>query len=148
MIVIAYVFPKLQTVKDFLNPISWKRHVRASVDSQHVNGCQTLVKSAWENFYHNFWPLWGEMICKMPPLLNIEILRMFVNTLTVDHKYPVQYCENLHFPIQIQLVVKWKTFSEFFVPFMESSSNFKRFRKKDDRNSWCVSEITDCERLG
>ena len=32
------------------------------------------------------------MICKLPPLLKSEILEVFVNTLTVDDKYPVQDC--------------------------------------------------------
>ena len=39
----------------------------------------------------------------MPPLLNFEILGLFVNTLTADNKYPVLDCENLQFPIQKQL---------------------------------------------
>ena len=49
--------------------------------------------------------------------------------------YPVQGCENLQLPIQMQLSEKQKTFSEFFVPFLESSSNFKHFEKKVDCHS-------------
>ena len=103
MIVIAYVFPKFQAAKDLLKPLSWKPRVGASLDSQHVNGCQTLVKSTWEHFYHIFLPLWGEMIWKMSPLLKLEILRVFLNRLTADEEYPVWNCEILHFPIQMQL---------------------------------------------
>ena len=103
MIVIAYVFPKFQAAKDLLKPLSWKCRFGASLDSQHVNGCQTLVKSTWEHFYHIFWPLLGEMIWKMSPLLKLEILRVFLNTLTADEEYPVRNCEILHFPIQMQL---------------------------------------------
>ena len=77
-----------------------------------------------------------------------EILGVFVNTLTADGKYPVQGCENLQLPIQMQLSEKRKTFSEFFVPFLESTSNFKHFEKKDDRHTYFISEITECERLG
>ena len=84
----------------------------------------------------------------MSPLVLGEILGVFVNTLTADGKYPVQGCENLQLPIQMQLSEKRKTFSEFFVPFLESTSNFKHFEKKDDRHSYFISEITDCERLG
>ena len=84
----------------------------------------------------------------MSPLVTDEILGVFVNTLTADGKYPVQGCENLQLPIQMQLSEKRKTFSEFFVPFLESTSNFKHFEKKDDRHSYFISEITDCERLG
>ena len=55
---------------------------------------------------------------------------MFVNTLNADGKCPVQYCENLQLPIQTQLSEKQKTFSEFFFPFLESTSNFKHLRTK------------------
>ena len=71
----------------------------------------------------------------MSPLVLGEILGVFVNTLTADGKYPVQGCENLQLPIQMQLSEKRKTFSEFFVPFLESTSNFKYFEKTDDRHT-------------
>ena len=63
----------------------------------------------------------------MSPLVLGEILGVFVNTLTDDAKYPVQVCENLQLPIQMQLSEKRKSFFEFFVPFLESTSNFKHF---------------------
>ena len=43
------------------------------------------------------------MIRKISPLLKFEILGVFVNILTAEDKYPVQDCENLQFPIQMQL---------------------------------------------
>ena len=43
------------------------------------------------------------MIWKIYRLLKFDILGLFVSTLTVDDKYPVQDCENLRFPIQRQL---------------------------------------------
>ena len=64
-----------------------------------------------------------------------EILGVFFNTLTADDKYPVQGCENLQLPIQMQLSEKRKRFSEFFVPFLESTSKFKHFEKKLDCHS-------------
>ena len=57
----------------------------------------------------------------MSPLVLGEILGIFVNTLTADGKYPVPCSENLQLPIQMQLSEKQKTFSEFFVPFLEST---------------------------
>ena len=68
----------------------------------------------------------------MSPLAIGEILVVFVNTLTADGKYPVQYCHNLQLPIQMQLSDNGKTFFEFFLPFLESTSNFKDLQKKDD----------------
>ena len=43
------------------------------------------------------------MIWKTSPLLKFQMIGVFVNTLTPDYKYPVQDCENLLFPIQMQL---------------------------------------------
>ena len=39
----------------------------------------------------------------MSPLVLGETLGVFVNTLTSDGMYPVQYCQNLQLPIQMQL---------------------------------------------
>ena len=61
----------------------------------------------------------------MSPLVLGEFLAVFANTLTADGKYPVQDCENLQLPIQIELSQKRKSFSQFFVPFLESTSNSK-----------------------
>ena len=71
----------------------------------------------------------------MSPLVLGEMLGMFLNILTDDGMYPVQGCENLQLPIQMQLSDKQNNFSQFFVPFLESTSNFKHFEKKDDCHS-------------
>ena len=42
---------------------------------------------------------------------------------------------------------KTKIFLDFFVPFLESISNFKHFEKKDDRHSYFILGITECERV-
>ena len=83
----------------------------------------------------------------MCPLVLGEIVGVFFNTLTDDDKYPVQDCKNLPLPIQMQLSSKRKTLFQFFVPFLGSESSFKRFERKDDRHSQCISEITGCENL-
>ena len=57
----------------------------------------------------------------MSPLVLGEVLVMFVHRLTADGKYPVQDCENMQLPIQTQLSQKRKTFSQFSVPFLEST---------------------------
>ena len=90
-----------------------------------------FVKSSWEHFSHVFSSPWGEMICKISPWLKFEIIGLFVNTWTADYKYPVTDCENLPFPIQIQLSSKQNNFSRFFIPFMESPSNFEHYQKKE-----------------
>ena len=71
----------------------------------------------------------------MSSLVLGEILGVFVNTLTADGNYLVPDCENFQLPIEMQLSEKRKTFSQFFVPVLESTSIFKHFEKKDDRHS-------------
>ena len=67
----------------------------------------------------------------MSPLVLREILGVFVYTLTGDGKYPVQDCQNFPVAIQMQASEKRKSLSQFFFPFLESTSNFKHFEKKD-----------------
>ena len=68
--------------------------------------------------------------------------------MTANDKYPVQDCEILTSPIQIELSLKSKTFIDSLVQYLESTSNFKHLEKKDDRQSYFFSEIRDNERLG
>ena len=135
MIVIANVFPKLQTVKNLFRILSKRGPFRACFDSQHVKPSQRLAKSPWERLDNPFTSFSGKLISKMSPLVLGEILGVFLNTLTDDAKHPVQDCENLQLPIQMQLSEKRKTFSELFVPYLESTSNFNLFQRKDDRHS-------------
>ena len=72
---------------------------------------------------------------------------MFWNTLTANDKYPVQEYVNFSSPIQMELSLKATVFSDSFVPSLEFTSDFKDFEKKDDRHSFFISEITDCERF-
>ena len=48
-------------------------------------------------------------------------------------------------PIQMQLSEKQKHSSEFFAAILKSRLNFEHFEKKDDRDSFCISGITDSE---
>ena len=64
-----------------------------------------------------------------------KILRIFVNTLTVNDKHYLLNRDNLTEPIQIQLSQKQKIFSEFFFAFLKSILNFKHLPKKDDPHS-------------
>ena len=102
-IVIADVFPKLATVQGLVTPLTIQRRLKTSFDSQHVKRFQTLVKSSWEHFYHISSSLWGEIICKESPWLKFGFIGLFVKTGTADYKYADPDCENLPFPIQIQL---------------------------------------------
>ena len=102
-IVIANVFPKLETVQRLFTPLTIQRRLKTSFESQHVKRFQTLVKSSWDDFSHISSSLWGEIIWKISPWLKFEIKALFVNTWTADYKYPVPDCANFPFPIQTQL---------------------------------------------
>ena len=130
MMVIADVFPKLQTVKNFVRPFYKKRRFGKHFDNQHVKVSQILVKSPWEPFRHVFSSFWQKLIWKMSTVLLGEILGMFLNKLTAEGKYPIQDWENLQLPIQVQLSEKPKTFSQFSVPLMEFTTNFKHFQQE------------------
>ena len=64
-----------------------------------------------------------------------KILRLFVNTLTVDDKHYLLNRDNLTQPIQMQLSEKQKTFSQFVFAFLKSILNFKHLPKKDEPRS-------------
>ena len=64
-----------------------------------------------------------------------KILRLFVNTLTVNDKHYLLNRDNLTQPIQMELCQKQKKFSEFFFPFSKSILNHKHLPKKDDPRS-------------
>ena len=101
MMVIANVFPKLQTVKYFVRPLCEKRRFRKRFDSEHVKVSQILAKSPWDRFYYVFSSFWEKLIWNISPVLLVVILRMLFNTLSADGKYPIEDWQNL--PLLIQM---------------------------------------------
>ena len=59
-----------------------------------------------------------------------KILGLFVNTLTVNDKHYMLNRDNLTQPIEIQLSLKQKTFSQFFFAFLKSILNLKHLIKR------------------
>ena len=130
MIVIINVFPKLDTVNNFLRTLSKRLRFRTRFDSQYVKASQIVAKSPWERFYHIFSSFSWKLIWKMSPLLLGEILGLFVNTLTADAKCPVQDCENLQLSIQIQLSEKRKKFFNFLFHFWNLNQILNIWKEK------------------
>ena len=64
-----------------------------------------------------------------------KILRLLVNTLTVDEKHYLLTRDNLTETIHIQLSPKPKNFFEFFLAFLKSILHLKHFPKNDDPHS-------------
>ena len=85
---------------------------------------------------------------KKLPLVWYEILRLFVNVLTVDDKYSGSNMQNLRQQFQTLLSHEQKTFSGFFIAFLKSAWNLEHFQKKDEYPSLINSEIIDAETRG
>ena len=90
----------------------------------------------------------GKLSWKKSPSVWYEILRLFVNALTVDDKYSVSNMQNLLQQFQTPLSQKQKTFSGFFIVFLKCAWNLEHFQKKDEYSSLIISEIIDAERRG
>ena len=54
MILIANVFPQVETVNILVRPLSQKCRFRTRFDSQHVKASQILAKSPSDRFCHFF----------------------------------------------------------------------------------------------
>ena len=90
----AYVFPKLQTVKGLVRPMSKKPRLRTSFDSQHVNGSQTTVKSAWMYFYQFFF---------------ITLMKTDVENVSLSDMWSLlAFCQNIDCRWQIYFLQKWE----------------------------------------
>ena len=88
------------------------------------------------------------MSCKKLPSVWYEILRLFVNALTVDDKYSCSNMQNLRQQFQMPLSQKQKTLSWFFIAFLKCAWNLEHFQKKDEYSSLIISKIIDAERRG
>ena len=86
------------------------------------------------------------MSCKKLPSVWYEILRLFVNVLTVADKYSGSNMQNLRQQFQTPLSQKQKTFSGFFIAFLKCAWNLEHFQKKDVYSSLIIYEIIDAER--
>ena len=88
------------------------------------------------------------MSYKKLPSVWSEILRLFVNALTVDEKYSGSNMQNFPQQFQTPLSKKQKIFSWFFIAFLKCAWNLEHFQKKDEYSSIIISEIIDAERRG
>ena len=88
------------------------------------------------------------MSCKKLPSVWCEILRLFVNALTADDKYSGSYMQNLRQQVQMPPSQKQKTFSGFFIAFLQCAWNLEHFQQKDEYPSLISYEIIDAERRG
>ena len=139
MTLIDFLFLKLRTLKaksdKFLKSAVW--------EDPSTNNMTNIPKHCW-NLHHrtlivfnSHWQVDG--IGKSPSYWNAKSAG--------DEKYPVLNRDNLTVPIQMQFSKKQKNFSLFISAFLKLRLNFKHFQKKDDPQSFCISDITDSENV-
>ena len=145
IILVGYAFSELPTVKGTVTQIA---PCHSTFSRSHVKRCKALSKSRWKYFYKISFSLWVKLTWESSLLLLFKLLQVFIQTLTTSHKYSLCCIWNLQGLYQMTLSKKVKTFSQFFSPFLKSSSSFENFEEKDDIHSQCISEIIDSQRYG
>ena len=130
MFLLAYLFSKLPTVKGTVTQMFKYHRVIAPSYGQRVKRSKTLVKCPSEYFYQNCLLLWSKLTWETSLLLIFELLRVFIETLTADHRYSLCYIWNLQVLHQMQLSKKLKKFSQFFAHFWNLHQVLNILKKK------------------
>ena len=112
---------------------------------KHVNGSQTLLRSARKQFHTTLPMILDRGSRKKLVLVRSELLEQFVNTLTPDYKYSRYNRDNLWQQVPRQISWKVNAFSRFFIAFVKSTLNFEYFDIKDQSQSLNITEIINCE---
>ena len=146
MSVLAWLFPKLLFPKEVATQTSRRSFFRTPFGNQRVNGFQTPLKVGRHHYYPFFPWISVKLSWKKTALLWLEILRLFVNTLTADDKYSCRNMQNFLQQLQTLLSQKRKTFCGFFIEFLKCAWNLQHFKKKDECPSLIISEIFVSER--
>ena len=97
------IFWKLLTAKNVLTWMQTSCCVRAPLKSERVHGSQTVVKSAWEDFYHNFQLLQDKQSGKISLWIWFKMLRLFFKMLIGDHMYSSHSWEKFAQRVQTQV---------------------------------------------
>ena len=122
--------------------------LKGPLDREHGKSVKTMLQSEWQQLYKICQSLSGQFHQKKSLLVIHNILRLFLKTFTVNDKHYLLNRDNLTQPIQIQLSLKQKIFSEFFLALFKSILNFKHLPKKDDPHSSCISGNSGSEKYG
>ena len=81
----------------------------------------------------------------MSALLESEIFRLFINTLTPDDKYSRRNIQIFWQQMQATLSQKGKTFCPFFIVFLNCGWNLKRSENQQEYPSLIMNEIIASE---
>ena len=103
MTLIAYVFPKLWTVKGLVRRMSKKSRFRRPLVKQHDKRSQNLLKSATQHLYHIYWVLLRKFSSIKSLLVISKVLGVFLKILPAGEECSVLNSVNLRQPIQMHL---------------------------------------------
>ena len=135
IIVTANVFPKLETVKILVRPLSKKISFRTQFNNQHVKASQIFAKSSWGRFCRVFSSFLGKLICKMSPLVLGEALVFFLTEWLPMASILFKIVRICSSQFKCYYLKKRKSFSQSFVLFLETITYFEDFEKNDDCHS-------------
>ena len=121
---------------------------RTPFPSKCVHGSQTLLEPGLQRFYPKIPLIQDKVIWKICRLVRSEILGLFGNTFTADRMYCCHRWEKLQRRVQMLFSKKRRTFSEYFLAFLESTQDFAYFEKKDQLHSLNISEVIDPDKCG
>ena len=125
--VTAFVFPKLRTLKTWLDKC-WKSPVSEGTSTSNIiNVPKHCLKSASQHLYHIPSSLARKLCSKKCLLLWWQTLGLLFNTLAADEKYPALNRKNLTTPIQMILSEKKNFFLNFLSVFSKSKLSFEHF---------------------
>ena len=82
----------------------------------------------------------------MSALVISEILRLFVNTLTLDDKYSCRYMQIFLQQLKTPLSEKGMAFFGFFIAFLKCAWNLQHSEKKEEYPNLIVTQIIASER--
>ena len=117
MIVTAFLFPKLRTLRTWLDKCLKSPASEATSTSNMANVPKHCLKSLSQHLYHIPGLLARKLCSKKCLLLRWQILGLLVKTLGFDEKYPAFNRDNLTTPIQMILPEKKNISSSFYLHF-------------------------------
>ena len=113
---------------------------------QTVNGFETLLKSARHHYFAIIPRIRDILSWKKSALVTSEIFRLFVNTLTPDHKYSRRNMQIFWQQLQRLWSQEEKTFCRFLITFLKYAWNLEYSEKKEEYPSLIIAEIIASER--
>ena len=155
MTLIADFFLRLRPPKIAVTSMSKESPFRLVFEKQHGKLVPTLLKSERKHtifvpyMYHICWSMWKQLSCKNSVLVICKILSLCFNTLRAVANYSVLNRNNLTQTMQLSKKKNIKKlFHNFFSAFLKSSLNFEHFDKRDEPQSWFISEPTASKERG